>query len=117
MQVGERYQLQKRLGSGSFSSVCLALDTSTGEKVGTLRLILAAIEVKGSWDVSDGEYGFVSVCASHTVAAQASRILGAFGYILRVLIVVHFGEDGKVKGIYVGVLTPAPRAILVQLVG
>ncbi len=32
-QVGERYELQKLLGSGSFSSVCCCLDTVTGERV------------------------------------------------------------------------------------
>ena len=32
-QVGERYELQKLLGHGSFSSVCLAIDTFTGDKV------------------------------------------------------------------------------------
>lgn len=33
MQVGERYEILKLLGTGSFSSVCLALDNFTGEKV------------------------------------------------------------------------------------
>ena len=33
MQVGERYKLIKLLGHGSFSSVCLALDAYTDEKV------------------------------------------------------------------------------------
>lgn len=32
-QVGERYELERLLGSGSFSSVCQALDTLTGERV------------------------------------------------------------------------------------
>ena len=32
-QVGERYVLEQLLGSGSFSSVCQALDTVTGERV------------------------------------------------------------------------------------
>lgn len=32
MQVGERYKLVKLLGSGSFSSVCSALDSLTGEQ-------------------------------------------------------------------------------------
>ena len=32
-QVGERYQLQKLLGHGSFSSVCMAIDTFTSDKV------------------------------------------------------------------------------------
>jgi len=31
--VGERYELERLLGSGSFSSVCQALDTLTGERV------------------------------------------------------------------------------------
>jgi len=34
-QVGERYQLVKLLGSGSFSSVCSALDAVTGEQART----------------------------------------------------------------------------------
>lgn len=33
-QVGTRYRLEKVLGYGSFSCVCLATDTQTGEKVG-----------------------------------------------------------------------------------
>ena len=33
VQVGPKYKLEKYLGSGSFSSVCLALDTETGLKV------------------------------------------------------------------------------------
>lgn len=32
-QVGDRYKLEKVLGYGSFSCVCLATDTRTGEKV------------------------------------------------------------------------------------
>eukprot|EP00884_Botryococcus_braunii_P021833 jgi/Botrbrau1/8333/Bobra.0081s0022.1 len=32
-RVGERYELLKLVGSGSFSSVCLANDSLTGEKV------------------------------------------------------------------------------------
>ena len=32
-QVGERYHLVKLLGHGSFSSVCLAVDSYTGDKV------------------------------------------------------------------------------------
>lgn len=33
LQVGERYVLERLLGTGSFSSVCQALDTVTGERV------------------------------------------------------------------------------------
>ena len=33
VQVGERYTLLRYLGSGSFSTVCLALDNTTNEKV------------------------------------------------------------------------------------
>lgn len=33
IQIGERYELLKQLGSGSFSEVCLATDRSTGDKV------------------------------------------------------------------------------------
>ena len=33
LQIGERYELLKQLGSGSFSEVCLAEDSSTGEQV------------------------------------------------------------------------------------
>lgn len=36
--VGQRYELQKMLGSGSFSSVCQAIDTFTGEKVAIKRI-------------------------------------------------------------------------------
>ena len=39
MQVGPKYKLEKYLGSGSFSSVCLALDTETGLKVRWQKLI------------------------------------------------------------------------------
>ncbi|KAL3143658.1 hypothetical protein ABBQ38_002453 [Trebouxia sp. C0009 RCD-2024] len=37
-QTGERYELLKQLGSGSFSEVCLADDRSTGEKVAVKRI-------------------------------------------------------------------------------
>eukprot|EP00803_Ostreobium_quekettii_P009627 evm.model.scf_446EXC.6 EVM.evm.TU.scf_446EXC.6 scf_446EXC:55715-62744(+) len=37
-QVGKRYRLHKLLGSGSFSAVCLATDTQTGEKVALKRI-------------------------------------------------------------------------------
>lgn len=33
MQLGERYELVRLLGSGSFSSVCMCVDTVTGEQV------------------------------------------------------------------------------------
>ena len=33
MQVGERYVLQKLLGTGTFSTVCAATDTITQETV------------------------------------------------------------------------------------
>jgi hypothetical protein len=33
LQVGDRYRLVKLLGHGSFSSVCMALDVYTEEKV------------------------------------------------------------------------------------
>jgi len=33
LQVGERYELLRLLGSGSFSSVCMCLDIATGEQV------------------------------------------------------------------------------------
>lgn len=33
-QVGTRYKLERVLGYGSFSCVCLALDVVTGKKVG-----------------------------------------------------------------------------------
>ncbi|CAL8464089.1 g3624 [Coccomyxa elongata] len=36
--VGERYQLVKLLGHGSFSSVCLAIDSFTAEKVALKRI-------------------------------------------------------------------------------
>lgn len=34
LQVGSRYSLQKVLGYGSYSAVCLAVDRTTGERVG-----------------------------------------------------------------------------------
>lgn len=37
-QVGDRYDLVKLLGSGSFSSVCLAVDKTTGEQVALKRV-------------------------------------------------------------------------------
>ncbi|KAK9811255.1 hypothetical protein WJX72_000671 [[Myrmecia] bisecta] len=37
-KVGERYDLQKLLGSGSFSSVCLAVDTVTDEQVAIKKI-------------------------------------------------------------------------------
>ncbi|KAL6782484.1 hypothetical protein ACKKBG_A06950 [Auxenochlorella protothecoides x Auxenochlorella symbiontica] len=37
-QVGTRYRLEKVLGYGSFSCVCLATDTQTGEKVALKRI-------------------------------------------------------------------------------
>jgi serine/threonine protein kinase len=33
LQVGDRYDLVRLLGSGSFSTVCLAVDKETGEEV------------------------------------------------------------------------------------
>ena len=39
LQIGERYELLKQLGSGSFSEVCLAEDRSTGEKVSSAKLV------------------------------------------------------------------------------
>ena len=38
LQVGERYRLIKVLGYGSYSGVCLAVDETTGEKVGRARV-------------------------------------------------------------------------------
>ena len=38
VQIGERYELLKQLGTGSFSEVCSATDRSTGEKVKTPSL-------------------------------------------------------------------------------
>lgn len=37
-QVGSRYTLVRVLGTGSFSCVCLAIDTQTNEKVGGHRV-------------------------------------------------------------------------------
>ncbi|KAL4514063.1 hypothetical protein Ndes2526A_g09121 [Nannochloris sp. 'desiccata'] len=37
-KVGQRYKLQKVLGYGSFSCVCLAIDTITGERVALKRI-------------------------------------------------------------------------------
>ena len=42
LQVGERYELLKQLGSGSFSEVCLAEDRSVGEKASGASAALQA---------------------------------------------------------------------------
>ncbi len=46
-QVGERYQLVKLLGSGSFSSVCSALDAVTSEQARTRRAHACACRSPG----------------------------------------------------------------------
>lgn len=47
-QVGTRYKLERVLGYGSFSCVCLALDLVTGKKVRRVGLDGRRWEVKGA---------------------------------------------------------------------
>ena len=50
LQVGERYELLKVLGYGSYSAVVLALDRSTGEKVrGHCRCTVSLSKRAGRW--------------------------------------------------------------------
>ncbi len=45
LQIGDRYELLKQLGTGSFSEVCLATDRSTGDKVHSSRLLLRLLDI------------------------------------------------------------------------
>jgi len=44
-QIGDRYELLKQLGTGSFSEVCLATDRSTGDKVYSSGLLLRLLDI------------------------------------------------------------------------
>ena len=52
-QIGERYELERLLGSGSFSSVCQAVDTLTGEKVSVSCASLSHHSIRGSSTLGD----------------------------------------------------------------
>ena len=45
LQIGDRYELLKQLGTGSFSEVCLATDRSTGDKVHSWRVLLRLLDI------------------------------------------------------------------------
>ena len=70
LQIGERYELERLLGSGSFSSVCQAVDTLTGEMVTALSHRLSHHDISGSsiagsisQDRSKPFFGFTITCS------------------------------------------------------
>lgn len=77
LQVGERYELLKVLGYGSYSAVVLALDRSTGEKVRPLPL--HCIIKQACWHEADGQEQMVLTCqGGMALLATHGRIDHAF---------------------------------------